>query len=36
MYKHVLIDAKLKTGKRSKNGADWEKSVKEGKVRIGL
>ena len=32
----TLTNAKLKTGKRSKNRADWEKSIKEAKVRIGL
>jgi len=33
----MLIDAKLKTGKRGqKNRAVWEKSVKEVRVHIGL
>ena len=36
VYKQISIDAKLKTEERSKNRADWEKSVKEAKVRIGL
>ena len=37
VYKQILIHAKLKTGKRGqKNRADWEKSIKETKVRIGL
>ena len=35
--KQILINAKLQTGKRSqKNRADWVKSTKEAKVRIGL
>jgi hypothetical protein len=33
----LLIDAKLKTGKRGhKNRSDWEKSVEEVEVCIGL
>lgn len=38
MYKQILIiiDTKLKIGKRSKKRVDWEKSFKEEKVRIGL
>jgi len=33
----ILIDAKLKTGKRGqKNRADWEKFIKEAEVHIGL
>jgi hypothetical protein len=33
----MLINAKLKTGKRNKrNSADWEKFSKEANVRIGL
>ena len=32
LYKQILINAKLKTGKRSKNRADCEKSIKEVKV----
>jgi hypothetical protein len=37
VYKQILIDAKFKNWKeRSKNRADWEKSIKEAKVCIGL
>jgi len=37
VYKQVLINAKLQIGKRGKkNRADWEKSIKEARVRIGL
>jgi len=37
VYKWLLIDAKLKTEKRiKKKTADWEHSIKEAKVRIGL
>jgi len=32
----ILIKAKLKIGKRSKNCIDWEKSIKEAKVCTGL
>jgi hypothetical protein len=31
----MLIDAKLKSGKGVQKGSDWEKYIKEGKVRIG-
>jgi hypothetical protein len=31
-----VINAKLQTGKRDLKTADWEKSMKEAKVRIGL
>jgi len=34
--KEILINAKLKIGKRSKNCAEWEKSMKEAKVHTGL
>jgi hypothetical protein len=36
MYKHILIDAKLKTRKRGPNIAAWKKSIKEANVRNGL
>jgi len=36
LYKHILIDAKLKTGKRGQNTADWKKSVKVANFCIGL
>jgi hypothetical protein len=36
VYRLILINAKLRTGKRGQNRADWEKSIKETKVRIGL
>jgi hypothetical protein len=37
LCKNILINAKLKTGKRGKiNRADWEKSITEAKVRSGL
>jgi hypothetical protein len=32
----MLINAKLQIGKRGQNGADWEMSIKEAKVCIGL
>jgi len=32
--KQILINAKLQIGKRSKNSADWEKYIREGKVHI--
>ena len=35
MHKQVL-NAKLKTGNRRQETADWEKYIKEGKVNIGL
>ena len=36
MYKQILKNAELQFGKRGKkNRADWEKSIKEEKVRIG-
>jgi hypothetical protein len=35
VHKQMLITAKLKTGKRGPN-TDWERSIVEGKVRIGL
>jgi hypothetical protein len=35
--KQILINAKLQIGNRGKkNRADWEKAIKEAKVRIGL
>jgi hypothetical protein len=37
MYKQILINAKLKTGKKGQETTDcWEKSVREVKVDIGL
>ena len=37
MYKQILINARLQIWKKvSKNTADWEKSIKEAKVHIGL
>jgi hypothetical protein len=37
VYKQVfLINTKLKAGKIGQKTADWEKSIKEAKVRIGL
>jgi hypothetical protein len=36
-HKQVLIDTRLKTGNvGQKNKADWEKTIKEAKVRVGL
>jgi hypothetical protein len=34
--KQILIDAKLKTGKRGQKTSDWEKSIKEAGVCNGL
>jgi len=36
VHKQVLIDAKLKTGKGHQERFDWERSIKEAKVSIGL
>jgi hypothetical protein len=37
LYKQILIDTKLKTGKRGpKKKSEWNKSIKEAKVQIGL
>jgi hypothetical protein len=37
VYKQILINATLQIGRRGKkNRADWEKSIKEVKVRIVL
>jgi hypothetical protein len=36
LCKRILIDAKLKTGKRVQKTSDWEKSIKEAGVCIGL
>jgi hypothetical protein len=36
LYKHILIDVKLKTGKSGPNTAAWKRSIKEANVRIGL
>jgi hypothetical protein len=35
-YKQMLISAKLRTGKRGKKTAKWEKSTKKARVRTGL
>jgi len=32
VYKRILIDEKFKTGRRGKNRAEWEKSIKEENV----
>jgi hypothetical protein len=34
--KQILTNAKLQTGRIGQETADWEKSVNEGKGRIGL
>jgi hypothetical protein len=36
MYKEMLINAKLKTGKRVKETGNWEKYIMEAKDHIGL
>jgi len=36
VHEQVLINAKLKTGNRHQETADWEKCIKEAKVNIGL
>jgi len=37
MYKKIFMKSKSRIGKiGKKNRADWEKSIKEGKVRIEL
>ena len=36
VYKHILINAKLQIGKRGQKTDDWEKSIKEAKVYVGL
>jgi len=37
VYRQVLISVELKTGKTGQNNrADWEKSIKETRVSIGL
>jgi hypothetical protein len=36
VYKQILRDAKLKAGNKPKTRADWEKSIREAKVRFGL
>jgi hypothetical protein len=37
VYKQILIFEKSQTGKRGKkNRPDWEKSIQEIRVRIGL
>jgi hypothetical protein len=37
VYKQILINAKLKTERevKKKNRANWERSIREAKVRIG-
>jgi hypothetical protein len=32
----MLMNVKLRTGKRGKNRANWEKSTKEARVHTGL
>jgi hypothetical protein len=34
--KQILIDAELETRKTGQNTSDWEKSIKEAEVNIGL
>jgi hypothetical protein len=37
MHKQILINTVLQIGKRGqKNRADWEKSIEEVEVRMGL
>jgi hypothetical protein len=36
VHKQILINAKLRNGKRSQKTADWAQSVTEMKVHIGL
>jgi hypothetical protein len=36
VYKQILITAKLQIGKRGQKTADWENSIKEAKIHIGL
>jgi hypothetical protein len=37
VFRQILINAKLQIGKKGNNNrADWEKSVKVEKIRIGL
>jgi hypothetical protein len=37
VYKQILRSVKLTTGKKGKkNRVDWERAIKEAKVRIGL
>jgi hypothetical protein len=37
VYKQTLRSVKLTTGKKGKkNRVDWERAIKEAKVRIGL
>jgi hypothetical protein len=36
VYKQTLRSVKLTTGKKGKKTADWERAIKEAKVRIGL
>jgi hypothetical protein len=35
VYKQILIDAEVKTGKRGQKQAYWEKFIKVVKVSIG-
>jgi hypothetical protein len=36
VYKEILVDAKLKIGKKVKSRADRERSIKEANARVGL
>jgi hypothetical protein len=36
VYKRMLINTFYKLERKLKNSADWEKSIKEAKVHIGL
>jgi hypothetical protein len=35
VYKQILVNPKLQFGKRAYKTAEWEKYIKEAKVRIG-
>jgi len=36
VYKQILINSKLQTGETGQNTAEWEKSIQEARVRVGL
>jgi hypothetical protein len=36
VYNQILINVQLKTGKRGQKTADWQKSIREAKICIGL
>jgi hypothetical protein len=36
VHKQISLNAKLKTGNRHQETADWDKSIMEAKVSIGL